>query len=104
MTHGSVRGWVLDVALGVVAAYAAVILTVEFYGRLSTPAQIAAVLLAGVHGAAVMFRRVALRAVVAVQVITAVGYVALGLPVYALGPAVLVTLYTVGSRPHGDLP
>ncbi|MET0521492.1 MAG: sensor histidine kinase [Jiangellaceae bacterium] len=98
LTHGSVRGWVLDVALGVVAAYAAVILTVEFYGRLSTPAQVAAVLLAGVYGAAVTFRRVALRAVVAVQVITAVGYVALGLPVYALGPAVLVTLYTVGSR------
>ena len=96
--HSSVRSWVLDVALGVVAAYAAVILTVEFYGFLSTPAQVAAVLLAGVYGAAVTFRRVALRAVVAVQVITAVGYVALGLPVYALGPAVLVTLYTVGSR------
>ncbi len=96
--HSSARSWALDVALGVVAAYAAVILTVEFYGRLSTPAQVAAVLLAGVHGAAVTFRRVALRAVVAVQVITAVGYVALGLPVYALGPAVLVTLYTVGSR------
>jgi signal transduction histidine kinase len=98
VTQGAVRGWVLDVALGVVAAYVAVILTVEFYGRLSTPAQVAAVLLAGVHGAAVTFRRVALRAVVAVQVTTAVGYVALGLPVYALGPAVLVTLYTVGSR------
>ncbi|HEX2362129.1 MAG TPA: sensor histidine kinase [Jiangellaceae bacterium] len=98
MTQSAVRGWVLDVALGVVAAYVAVILTVEFYGRLSTPAQVAAVLLAGVHGAAVTFRRVALRAVVAVQVTTAVGYVALGLPVYALGPAVLVTLYTVGSR------
>ena len=96
--HSSARSWALDVALGVVAAYAAVILTVEFYGRLSTPAQVAALLLAGVHGAAVTFRRVALRAVVAVQVITAVGYVALGLPVYALGPAVLVTLYTVGSR------
>ena len=50
------------------------------------------------YGAAITFRRVALRAVVAVQVITAVGYVALGLPVYALGPAVFVTLYTVGSR------
>jgi signal transduction histidine kinase len=92
------RSWALDVALGMVAAYAAVILTVEFYGQLSTPAQVVAVLLAGVHGAAVTFRRVALRAVVAVQVITAVGYVALGLPVYALGPAVLVTMYTVGSR------
>ena len=98
VTSGSVRGWVLDVALGVIAGYAAVILTVEFYGPLSTPAQVTAVLLAGVYGAAVTFRRVALRAVVAVQVITAVGYVALGLPVYALGPAVLVTLYTVGSR------
>ena len=96
--HSPVRNWMLDVALGVVAAYAAVILTVEFYGFLSTPAQVAAVLIAGVYGAAVTFRRVALRAVVAVQLITAVGYVALGLPVYALGPAVLVTLYTVGSR------
>jgi signal transduction histidine kinase len=96
--HGSARGWVLDVALGVVAAYAAVVLTVEFYGGLSEPAQWGALVLASVYGAAVTFRRVALRAVVAVQVITAVGYVALGLPVFLLGPAMLVTLYTVGSR------
>ena len=92
------RGWVLDVALGVGAAYVAVILTVEFYGGPPTPAQWGAVLLAAVYGGAVTFRRVALRAVVAVQVITAVGYVALGLPVFLLGPAMLVTLYTVGSR------
>jgi signal transduction histidine kinase len=96
--RSSVRSWVLDVALGVVAAYVAVILTVEFYKGLSTLAQWAALLLAGVHGAAITFRRVAPRAVVAVQVITAVGYVALGLPVFLLGPAMLVTLYTVGSR------
>jgi signal transduction histidine kinase len=96
--HGPVRGWVLDVALGVMAAYVAVILTVEFYGGLPTPAQLGALLLAGAYGAALTFRRVALRAVVAVQVITAVGYVALGLPVFLLGPAMLVTLYTVGSR------
>ena len=92
------RSWVLDVALGVVAAYVAVILTVEVYGGLPAPAQLGALLLAGIHGAAVTFRRVAPRAVVAVQVITAVGYVALGLPVFLLGPAMLVTLYTVGSR------
>jgi signal transduction histidine kinase len=92
------RSWVLDVALGAVAAYVAVILTVEFYGGLPTPAQWAALFIAGVHGAAVAFRRVAPRTVVAVQVITAVGYVALGLPVFLLGPGMLVTLYTVGSR------
>ncbi|HET6920775.1 MAG TPA: sensor histidine kinase [Jiangellaceae bacterium] len=92
------RGWVLDVALGAVAAYVAVILTVEVYGGLPTPAQWAALVLAGVHGAAVAFRRVAPRTVVAVQVITAVGYVAVGLPVFLLGPGMLVTLYTVGSR------
>jgi signal transduction histidine kinase len=98
VTHGPAQRWALDVALGVIAAYVAVILTVEFYAGLSGPAQWGAVLLACMYGAAITFRRVALRAVVAVQVITAVGYVALGLPVYALGPAVLVTLYTVGSR------
>jgi signal transduction histidine kinase len=92
------RSWVLDVALGVVAAYVAVILTVEVYGGLPAPAQLGALLLAGIYGVAVTFRRVAPRAVVAVQVMTAVGYVALGLPVFLLGPAMLVTLYTVGSR------
>ncbi len=98
VTRSPARGGVLDVALGAGAAYVAVILTVEFYGGLPTPAQVGALLLAAVYGGAIAFRRMALRWVLAVQVATAVGYVALGLPVFLLGPAVLVTLYTVGSR------
>ena len=34
VTHGPAQRWALDVALGVIAAYVAVILTVEFYGGL----------------------------------------------------------------------
>jgi signal transduction histidine kinase len=98
VVRGRARGWVLDVALGVVAAYAAVILAIEVSVGLPALARTGALLVAAVHGAALMFRRVAPRAVLAVQVGTAVGYVALGLPVFLLGPAMLVTMYTAGSR------
>ncbi len=98
VVRSRVRPWVLDVTLGTVAAYAAVILTAEVSVGLPGLARGAALLLAAVHGAAVMFRSVASRVVLAVQVGTAIGYVALGFPVFLLGPAVLVTMYTVGSR------
>jgi signal transduction histidine kinase len=92
------RRWALDAALAVVAATIAVLLTLELSAELPAPVAIAAKLLAAVYGAAVGLRRVALRAVLATQVAAAVGYALLGFPVVMLGPAVLVTLYTVGSR------
>ncbi len=98
MAGNRARAWSLDVALATVAAWAAVVLTVELTVGLPTSARVAGLLLAAGYGAALAFRRVALRAVLAVQVVAAVTYVGLGLPVYMLGPAVLVTVYTAASR------
>ena len=88
----------LDAALAAVAAYIAVVLTVEIAAGVPDLSATAALFLAAVHGAALAFRRVAPRAVLAVQAGAAIGYVMLGFPVFMLGPAVLVTLYTVASR------
>jgi signal transduction histidine kinase len=93
-----VRGWVLDAALAAVAAYVAVVLTAEITAGAPDVAATTALLLAATYGAALVFRRTAPRAVLAVQAGAALGYVALGFPVFMLGPAVLVTLYTVASR------
>jgi signal transduction histidine kinase len=89
---------VLDAALAAVAAYVAVVLTVEIAAGAPDVAATTALLLAAAYGAALAFRRVAPRAVLAVQAGAALGYVVLGFPVFMLGPAVLVTLYTVASR------
>jgi signal transduction histidine kinase len=93
-----VRGWALDAALAAVAAYVAVVLTAEITAGAPDVAATTALLLAAAYGAALVFRRVAPRAVLAIQAGAALGYVALGFPVFMLGPAVLVTLYTVASR------
>lgn len=98
MAARDVRAFALDVALAIVGGYIAILLTTEVYGALAVPARTAALLLAAVHGAALAFRRVAPRAVLGVQIATAIAYVALGLPIYMLGFAVLVTIYTVASR------
>jgi signal transduction histidine kinase len=45
-----------------------------------------------------ILRRVVPLAVLAVQAVTATAYAMLGMPVVMLGPAVLVTVYTVGVR------
>jgi signal transduction histidine kinase len=90
--------WLLDLSLAAIGAYAAILLVTEITVGLAQPARLAAVLLAAVHGGVLVFRRVSPPAVLAVQIATAAGYVALDLPVFMLGPAVLVTLYTVGSR------
>jgi signal transduction histidine kinase len=95
---GRARRWVVDGALAAAAAYAAVVLTVEISAGLPASTRWFALVLAAAHGAALVLRNVSLRAVLAVQAGTAIAYVALGLPVFMLGPAILVTLYTVGSR------
>jgi signal transduction histidine kinase len=90
--------WVLDAALAAVATSVAVVLTLELSSGLPAPVAVVAKVLAGVHGAVLVFRRVAPAAVLITQVGTGLGYAALGFPIVMLGPAVLVTLYTVGSR------
>jgi signal transduction histidine kinase len=91
-------GWPLDVMLGAIGAYAAIILTAEITVGLAPLHRLAAALLAAAYGGVVVFRRVAPRTVLGVQAAAGAGYVALGLPVFMLGPAILVTLYTIGSR------
>jgi signal transduction histidine kinase len=98
MTGSVARRWALDGALAAASAYAAGLLTIEIIEGLPSVARPAALVLAVVYGAALLFRRAAPRTVLAVQGAAAVGYAALGLPVPMLGAAVLVTLYTVGSR------
>jgi signal transduction histidine kinase len=88
----------LDVALALVAAYVAVILTAEIsVGLPGTTAAAAGVLAAG-YGGVIVVRRRAPAGVLAAQAAAATGYVWAGLPVFMLGPAVLVTLYTIGVR------
>jgi signal transduction histidine kinase len=97
-TPGSARRWVLDIALAVGATYAAVILTDEAVGTFLGRPSITATILAVVYGGAIAFRRVAPRIVLVGQALAAVAYAIVGLPVYMLGPAVLVTVYTVAAR------
>ena len=99
MTDSSRVGrWLLDVALAAAAAAAAVGLTNELTGGLPTGVRGILVLLAGVHGSALVMRRATPLAVLAIQAVTATAYAMVGMPVVMLGPAVLVTLYTVGVR------
>jgi signal transduction histidine kinase len=98
MTGGTARRWALDGALAAAGAYAAGLLTSEIVDGLPPAARAAALILAVVYGAALLFRRAAPRTVLAVQGAAAAGYAALGLPVPMLGPAAFVTLYTIGSR------
>jgi signal transduction histidine kinase len=94
----SARRWVLDIALATAATYAAVILTDEASGTFLGHPSITAMILAVIYGGAIAFRRVAPRLVLVGQALAAVAYAIVGLPVYMLGPAVLVTVYTVASR------
>jgi signal transduction histidine kinase len=89
---------VLDAALAAAATYVAVILTAEVAAAGPALWATTASVLAAVYGGALAFRSVAPRAVLVAQAGAALGYVALGLPVFMLGPAVLVTLYTIGAR------
>jgi signal transduction histidine kinase len=94
----SARRWIVDIALATGATYAAVVLTDEasntLLGRTSVPAMVLAV----VYGGAVAFRRIAPQAVLIVQALAAVAYALVGLPVYMLGPGVLISVYTTASQ------
>jgi hypothetical protein len=76
----------------------AVALTEEISLGLPRATAVAAEVLAAGFGGVIVFRRRAPAQVLAAQAAIASGYVLVGLPVFMLGPAALVTLYTVGSR------
>ena len=96
----TLRLLIVDVALAAIAVYAACILTAEILAASSSEASAAAAYTtAALHGATVAIRRLAPRAAVAVLLTTAGIYaLALDLPVFMLGPAVLFVAYAVGSR------
>ena len=91
-------GWLLDVTLAAAAASAAVLLTTELTAGLPASARVPLLTLAVVHGGILILRRIVPRAVLGVQAVTAIAYVAIGLPVFMLGPAIVVTLYTAAVR------
>jgi signal transduction histidine kinase len=92
------RAALLDVLLAAVVTYAATILTLEINAMAGGRLAPWGVLVAFLHGASILVRRVATKAMLAALLITAGLYTALGYPVYMLGPAVLVAAYTVGAR------
>lgn len=98
MTGSRARGWLLDLMLAAAAASAAAVLTTELTPGLPASARALLLTLAVVHGGVLIVRRMTPRAVLAVQAVTAILYVRQGMPVFMLGPAVLVTLYTAAVR------
>jgi signal transduction histidine kinase len=96
----TLRLLIVDVALAGIAVYAACLLTAEILA--ATNSQIsaaAAYTTAALHGATVAIRRLA-PGVAVVGLLTTAGIyaLALNLPVFMLGPAVLFVAYAVGSR------
>ena len=88
----------MDVLLAVVAVVAAVVLHAELVPIGSAVGfRRTALVLAVIHGAAVLGRRWRPAVVLGVQIATAVGYAVIGLPAFMLGPAVLFTVYAAGS-------
>jgi signal transduction histidine kinase len=90
------RWALLDVALAVIATLAALTLYAEVLGD-REPTAFGVILLI-VHGGSLAFRRLWPLAVIAVMLVTAVIYtLGLDLPVYMLGPGILIAVYTVSS-------
>ncbi|MET0565702.1 MAG: sensor histidine kinase [Acidimicrobiia bacterium] len=86
----------LDLALAVIATLAALDLYAEVLGN-EDPTAFGVILLI-VHGGSLAFRRLWPLAVLAVMLITAVIYtLGLNLPVYLLGPGILIAVYTVAA-------
>jgi signal transduction histidine kinase len=87
----------VDLLLAAVAVYAAIALTAEIMGAAPPRVTFPAYTVAALHGASVAVRRLAPVAAVVVLLSTAGVYgFALGLPVFMLGPAVLLVAYGVG--------
>ena len=94
------RSLIVDVLLAGVAIYAAWILTSEVMRAVRPNGYaLAAHTVAVLHGSTVAFRRIApVPALVGLLATAAVFSLALGLPVYMLGPAVLFVAYALGSE------
>jgi signal transduction histidine kinase len=94
------RSLIVDLFLAGVAVYAAWILTSEVATAVGPNGYTrAAHILAVLHGSAVAFRRIApVPALMGLLATAAVFGLALGLPVYMLGPAVLFVAYALGSE------
>lgn len=89
----------VDLLLAAVAIYAAATLTAEILGAVPRASAFGVYTVAALHGASVAFRRLApVAAVVGLLCTAAVYGLALGLPVFMLGPAVLFVAYGVGVR------
>ncbi len=87
----------VDLLLAAIAVYAAMVLTAEVLGASARGIAFAVYAVAALHGASVALRRLAPVAAVVVLLSTAGVYgLALGLPVFMLGPAVLFVAYGVG--------
>jgi len=99
-----VRSLLIDLLLAAAAVYAATVLTAEILddapsGTTFAAYSIIVYTVAILHGASVAFRRLApVAAVVGLLTTAGVYRVALGLPVFMLGPAVLFVAYGVGVR------
>jgi signal transduction histidine kinase len=89
--------WVFDAAVAGAAACFAVILTNEMVVEAEAAQRLWALLLAFLHGTVLIARRRAPAAVVSVVIATGLAYVALGLPVFFLGPASLIAVYTLAT-------
>ena len=96
----SVRSLLVDFFLAGVAVYSAWLLTSEIVRAVQPYGHgLAAHIVAVLHGSTVAFRRIApIPALVGLLATAAVFGLALGLPVYMLGPAVLFVAYALGSE------
>lgn len=89
--------WASDVVIAGIAAYTAVILTLEWMRDVGQQPRAIAVGLAFTHGAVLVVRRRLPATVLAVVIVTSLAYAALGAPVFFLGPASLVAVYTLAA-------
>ncbi len=89
-----VGGWLFDVAVAGVCTYFALLLTSEWMAGADAGQRGPALVLAAAHGAVLVGRRHRPAAVLVVVIGTGLAFAPLGLPVFVLGPAVLVALYT----------
>lgn len=89
--------WLFDVGVAGLASYTAVILTAEWLRDIGPGPGAAAYTLAFLHGAVLVARRRMPATVLAVVVCTGLAYTALGLPVFFLGPAAPVAVYTLAA-------
>jgi signal transduction histidine kinase len=100
VTARGTRELVVDGALALAFAALSLSLIASFdmpAGGFEHPAGVG-VALALVHTLAIAWRRRAPLAVLAVCVLTGIGYAATGLPVVGLGPAIVVPVYTVAAE------